>query len=97
MQDINFDEFNDEPTAEIPLETMHQLVYGEGHAPVGPMRPTRDIRMPQFDVSDIPTTEGAKDFATMLHGDLDDTVIDDVSDGVPLVEGHEDTMLSGSL
>lgn len=40
-------------TPKIPLETMHQIVFGEGHAPSGPDRPTRDMRPIRFDVSDV--------------------------------------------
>lgn len=38
--DFNFD---DEPTSVIPRETMRELIYGEGHAPTGPDRATRDL------------------------------------------------------
>lgn len=38
-------DFEDEPTREIPRETMSLLIYGvEGFAPSGPDRPTRDMR-----------------------------------------------------
>jgi hypothetical protein len=39
----SFEDFDELPTKEIPLETMSQIVFGEGHAPSGPSRPTRDL------------------------------------------------------
>lgn len=39
----SFEDFDDAPTVRIPLETMHQLVFGEGHTAIGPDRPTRDL------------------------------------------------------
>jgi hypothetical protein len=40
----SFEDFDDEPTVQIPRETMHQLVFGEGHAPSGPTKATRNLR-----------------------------------------------------
>jgi hypothetical protein len=62
----SIDQFDEEPTLEIPRETMRELVYGEGHAPAGPTRPTRNLRpMNEIvdDVSDgIPTViDGGED------------------------------------
>lgn len=41
------DDFDDIPTVEIPIQTMHDLVFGagtsEGHAPIGPDRVTRNM------------------------------------------------------
>lgn len=37
---------DDEPTMKIPRISMHDLVYGEGYAPVGPNKTTRDLRAP---------------------------------------------------
>lgn len=48
-------EFEEEPTREIPAETMYHLVVEVGYRPIGPDRPTRDmhpLRSIEDDVSD---------------------------------------------
>lgn len=50
-------DFDDEqPTQKIPRETMRDIVFGEGHAPIGPSKPTRELRPTPvdhlFDLSD---------------------------------------------
>jgi hypothetical protein len=37
-------DFDDEPTVRIPRASLREVIYGEGHEPVGPERPTRDLR-----------------------------------------------------
>lgn len=41
-EDPTIDKF-EPPTREIPRETMEEVVYGEGHTPIGPDRPTKDL------------------------------------------------------
>lgn len=53
MQLTSIDDFDELPTVLIPRETMHQLVYGEGHAPSGPDRPTRDLRPLDLEGEDL--------------------------------------------
>lgn len=36
------DDFEEEPTVEIPRETMQQVI--DGHRPIGPRAPTRNFR-----------------------------------------------------
>jgi hypothetical protein len=64
----SFEDFDEMPTKVIPAETMRQLVYGEGHAPAGPSKPTRDLgpldEAPSdgvpIEVDDDPTAPAAK-------------------------------------
>lgn len=50
MQDNNKKEqpvlWDDEPTVEIPVQTMRELVFGDrvGHEAIGPTRPTRNMK-----------------------------------------------------
>lgn len=42
LEDPTIDNF-DPPTREINRESMEEVVYGEGEAPIGPDRPTKDL------------------------------------------------------
>lgn len=68
-------EFEDEPTREIPAETMSYLLDVVGYRPIGPDRPTRDMRPIQpiaDDLSDgIPVVPApAGDDTQPVHGRL---------------------------
>lgn len=53
----DFEAFDEEVTIRIPVETMQQLVFGEGHAASGPDRPTRNLSpVLEFEAAD--TSDG---------------------------------------
>jgi hypothetical protein len=80
-------DFDEEVTVEIPVQSMREIVFGEGHAPTGPSRPTRDLRPltrpePAFDLSD----------GVPQHVEPEAVSACDVSDGVPVTSfEHADT------
>lgn len=67
-------EFEDEPTLEIPAETMRYLMCEVGYKAIGPDRPTRDmrpVRAVEDDVSDgIPVvlSPAGDDTQPAVHG-----------------------------
>lgn len=66
---------DEEITQVIPRQTMKDLVFGPGQAPIGPDRPTVNMRP-------LPKPGDAV-------GSADDTIVEDYSDGVPSVVEHD--------
>lgn len=55
---IDINDFDEIPTVVIPTLTLREQIYGEGHAPSGPDRPTRDLRpMDESSEDDVPTLD----------------------------------------
>jgi hypothetical protein len=49
----DFDFTDEDVTVEIPVQTLAQLVFGEGHAAIGPDRPTRDLHVAVPAIDDV--------------------------------------------